>query len=64
MDMEDYNQKPLLSTDSINWENVSVPNRLTYRIEEWNKINGGMDINMGAQPNWVSLEALQELEII
>ncbi|KAA6378820.1 MAG: hypothetical protein EZS28_025651 [Streblomastix strix] len=45
-------------------ENVSVPERLTYRIQEWNKINAGIDIQTGASPNWTSIEGLHQLEAI
>ncbi|KAA6388344.1 MAG: hypothetical protein EZS28_016130 [Streblomastix strix] len=48
----------------INWENVSVPERHTYRIQEWNKINDGIDIQTGALPKLTSVEALQQLETI
>ncbi|KAA6351808.1 MAG: putative reverse transcriptase, partial [Streblomastix strix] len=61
---EVYKSIPLLSTECINWENVSVPDRLTYRIQEWNKLNAGIDIQTGATPNWTSIEALHQLEAI
>ncbi|KAA6383717.1 MAG: hypothetical protein EZS28_020758 [Streblomastix strix] len=59
-----YKQIPLISTEYINWGNVSVPERLTYRIQEWNKINAGIDIQTGALPNLTSIEAQQQLETI
>ncbi|KAA6376932.1 MAG: hypothetical protein EZS28_027540 [Streblomastix strix] len=37
---------------------------MTHRIQEWNKINAGIDIQTGALPNWTSVEALQQLETI
>ncbi|KAA6353862.1 MAG: hypothetical protein EZS28_050611, partial [Streblomastix strix] len=61
---EAYKQIPLLSIEYINWENISVPERLTYRIQEWNKINAGIDIQTGALPKWTSVEAFQQLEAI
>ncbi|KAA6392173.1 MAG: hypothetical protein EZS28_012301, partial [Streblomastix strix] len=45
-------------------DDANIPERLTYRIQEWNKINAGIDIQTGALPNWTSVEALQQLEEI
>ncbi|KAA6378413.1 MAG: hypothetical protein EZS28_026056, partial [Streblomastix strix] len=46
----------------FNLKNVSVPYRLTTQIHEWDLINGGSYVRMGATPNWTSVEALQQLE--
>ncbi|KAA6377263.1 MAG: hypothetical protein EZS28_027211 [Streblomastix strix] len=57
-----YNQVPLFQLEEFNLKNVSVPDRLTTQIHEWDLINGGSYVRMGETPNWTSIEALQQLE--
>ncbi|KAA6369277.1 MAG: hypothetical protein EZS28_035195, partial [Streblomastix strix] len=52
----------LRGSGEFNLKNVSVPDRLTIQIHEWDFINGGYYVRMGATPNWTSIEALQQLE--
>ncbi|KAA6310451.1 MAG: hypothetical protein EZS28_056311 [Streblomastix strix] len=41
-----------------------IPDRLTSRTQNWDLINGSRFVKTGAQLNWPSEEALQELEEI
>ncbi|KAA6369311.1 MAG: hypothetical protein EZS28_035162 [Streblomastix strix] len=57
------NQSPQLREDG-RLSGMFVPDRLTSKIDNWERINGSSFIKMGATPNWLSIEALQELEQI
>ncbi|KAA6399380.1 MAG: hypothetical protein EZS28_005100 [Streblomastix strix] len=59
-----YNQAALFLLEEFNLKNVSVPDILTTQIHEWDLINGGSQVRMGATPNWTFIEALQQLEAV
>jgi hypothetical protein len=63
-DGEVFNEKDPFGLEDADLKNRPVPDRLTAKADQWNKIGSTAEIIDGARPNWVSLEALHQLESI
>ncbi|KAA6380573.1 MAG: hypothetical protein EZS28_023899, partial [Streblomastix strix] len=59
-----FNEKNPFGLEDADLKNSPVPDRLTAKADQWNKIESTAEIIDGAHPNWVSLEALHQLESI
>ncbi|KAA6359677.1 MAG: hypothetical protein EZS28_044795 [Streblomastix strix] len=63
-DREGFNEKDPFGLEDADLKNRPVPDRLTAKADQWNKNGSTAEIIDGARPNWVSLEALHQLESI